>query len=118
VLRDLLPLGSLSLTPMDADAGSHGLLLGDPLASLIAARRVAQIVHRRLRLQQRAATVGNAALMTAAALRWLPPMGTTLLHHGLALLLLLDSLRIESVRSQPDPVLPLPRRKPRQQRRP
>lgn len=118
VLRDLVPPGSLSLTPMDADVRSHGVLLGDPLASLIAARRVAQIVHRRLRLQQRAATAGNAALMTSAALRWLPPMGTTLLHHGLALLLLLDSLRIESVRSQPDPVLPLLRRKPKQQRRP
>lgn len=118
VLRDLVPPGSLSLTPMDADAGSHGVLLGDPLTNLIAARRVAQIVHRRLRLQQGAATAGNAALMTSAALRWLPPMGTILLHHGLALLLLLDSLRIESVRSQPNPVRPLLRRKPKQQRRP
>jgi hypothetical protein len=97
VLRDLVPPGSLSLTPTDADAGSHGVLLGDPLASLVAARRVAQRVHRRLRVQQGAATAANAALMTAAALRWLPPIGTSLLHHGFALLLLLDSLRVESL---------------------
>ncbi|MDP1902367.1 MAG: hypothetical protein Q8K96_18255 [Rubrivivax sp.] len=116
VLRDLVPPGSLSLTPTDADAGSHGVLLGDPLASLVAARRVAQVVHRRLRLQQGAATAGNAALMTSAALRWLPPMGTTLLHHGLALMLLLHSLRFESVRSLSNPVRPSPRRKTKLQR--
>lgn len=111
VLRDLVPPGSLSLTPTDADAGSHGVLLGDPLASLVAARHVAQVVHRRLRLQQGVSTTGNAALMTAAALRWLPPIGTTLLHHGLALVLLLDSLRFESVRSQANPLHPSLRRK-------
>jgi cation transport ATPase len=111
VLRDLVPAGSMSLTPMDADAGSHGVLLGDPLASLVAARRLAQVVHRRLRLQQGAASAGNAALMTSAALRWLPPMATTLLHHGLALLLVLDSLRFESARSQPGREHPQPVRK-------
>jgi hypothetical protein len=103
VLRDLVPPGSLSLTPTDADAGSHGVLLGDPLASLVAARSVAQRVHRRLRLQQGSATGMNAVLMTAAALRWLPPIGTALLHHGFALLLLLDSLRIESLQAPQDP---------------
>lgn len=97
VLRDLVPPGSLSLTPTDGDAGSHGVLLGDPLTSLVAARRVAQRVHRRLRLQQGTATAVNAALMTAAALRWLPPIGTSLVHHAFALLLLLDSLRVESL---------------------
>jgi cation transport ATPase len=102
VLRDLVPPGSLSLTPADADAGSHGVLLGDPLASLVAARRLAQRVHRQLRLQQGSATAANAVLMTAAALRWLPPMGTSLLHHGFALLLLLDSLRIESLEATQD----------------
>ncbi len=102
VLRDLVPPGSLSLTPTDADVGSHGVLLGDPLASLVAARRLAQRVHRQLRLQQGSATAMNAALMTAAALRWLPPIGTSLLHHGFALLLLLDSLRIESLAAQQD----------------
>ena len=102
VLRDLLPPGSLSLCPTDADAGSHGMLLGDPLQSLVAARRVARIVHRRLRLQQGAAVAVNAALMTASALRRLPPIASALLHHGFVLLLLLDSLRVESLVVQPD----------------
>ena len=106
VLRDLVPPGSLSLSPMDSDAGSHGVLLGDPLQSLVAARRVAQLVHRRLRLQQGTAVAANAALMTAAGLRWLPPMATALLHHGHALLLLLDSLRIESLAAPPAPSAP------------
>jgi cation transport ATPase len=97
VLRDLVPPGSLSLAPMDADAGAHGVLLDDPLASLAAARRVARAVHRRLRLHQGTAVGANAALMTAAALRWLPPMATALLHHGFAMLLLLDGLRLESL---------------------
>jgi cation transport ATPase len=101
VLRDLVPPGSLSLAPMDADAGAHGVLLDDPLASLVAARRVARAVHRRLRLQQGSAVAANAALMTAAALRWLPPIGTSLLHHGFASLLLLDSLRVESLDAPP-----------------
>lgn len=101
VLRDLVPPGSLSLSPADGDAGSHGILLGDPLASLVAARRIAQRVHRRLRLQQGTAVAANAGLMTAAALRWLPPIAITLLHHGHALLLLLDSLRMESLTAPP-----------------
>lgn len=127
VLRDLVPPGSLSLCPMDADAGSHGVLLGDPLASLVAARRAAQGVHRRLRLQQGAAVTVNSFLMTAAALRWLSPMGTALLHHGFALLLLLDSLRVERIdapKERPGPAArtstttpgrpkAAPRRKPR-----
>lgn len=119
VLRDLVPPGSLSLTPTDADAGSHGVLLGDPLASLVAARRVAQRVHRRLRLQQGAATAANAALMAAAALRWLPPIGTSLLHHGFALLLLLDSLRVESLAAPldaPAAALPQPEKMSRRRR--
>ena len=101
VLRDLVPPGSLSLSPSEGDAGSHGILLGDPLGSLVAARRIAQRVHRRLRLQQGTAVAANAGLMTAAALRWLPPMAITLLHHAHALLLLLDSLRMESLAVSP-----------------
>jgi Cd2+/Zn2+-exporting ATPase len=97
VLRDLVPPGSISLTPAQADIGAHGVLLGDPLAGLETARRLARIVHRRLRLQQNAAVGVNAALMTAAALRWLPPIATALLHHGFAVLVLLDSLRIEAL---------------------
>ncbi|RPH63413.1 MAG: hypothetical protein EHM83_10125, partial [Burkholderiales bacterium] len=110
VLRDLVPPGSLSLCPMDADVGSHGVLLGDPLASLVAARRVAGTVHRRVRRQQGTAVTANAALMTAAALRWLPPMATTLLHHGFALLLLLDSVRLEALDMLPDRQWPVPGR--------
>lgn len=103
-LRDLVPPGSLGLTPMDAEAGAHGMLLDDPLASLVAARRAARAVHRRLALHQGAATALNAGLMMASALRWIPPLGTTLLHHGFALVLLLDSLRLEGLAPpQPEP---------------
>lgn len=118
VLRDLVPPGSLSLTPADADAGSHGVLLGDPLVSLYAARCVAQTVHKRMHMQQMAASVGNAVMMTAAALRWLPPMGTALMHHALAFLLLLYSLRIESIRPKQNPPEPsiLPNQKQRRHR--
>lgn len=100
VLRDLVPPGSLSLAPTDAEAGAHGVLLGDPLADLERARELARSVHRRLRLHHGAAAGANAVLMTASALRWLPPMATTLLNHGFALLVLLDSLRIESLGAQ------------------
>lgn len=110
VLRDLVPPGSLSLCPMDSDGGSHGVLLGDPLQSLVAARQIAQQVHRRLRLQQGTAVAANAALMTAAALQWLPPIAIALLHHTHALLLLLDSLRIESLDASPEPLKQAPRR--------
>ncbi len=116
VWRDLVPPGSVSLCPVDADAGAHGVLLGDPLASLVAARRVGQSVHRRLRRQQAAALASNAALMTAA----LPCAGCrprrciALLHHGFVFALLLDSARIEALDAavapasdQPD-VAPLP----------
>jgi len=99
VLRDLVPPGSLSLTPAQADAGAHGVLLGDPLLGLETARRLASTVHRRLRTQQQVAIGANAALMTAAAVRWLPPIATALFHHGFALLVLLDSLRIEALGS-------------------
>jgi len=108
VLRDLVPPGSLSLTPAQADAGAHGVLLGDPLAGLEAGRRLAQQVHRRLRLQQGAAVAASAALMTAAALRWLPPIATSLLHHGFALLVLLDSLRVEALAAPASPPSPGP----------
>lgn len=95
VLRDLVPPGGLSLTPANADTGAHGVLLGDPLASLEHARALAVRVRRRLRAQQNLAVAANAALMTASALRWLPPMATALLHHGFALAVLLDGLLLE-----------------------
>lgn len=94
VLRDALPPGGLGLCPIDADAGAHGVLLGDPLASLVAARRVARHVHARVHRQRGAATVVNAVLMTASALRWAAPLATAAAHHGFAALLLVDSLRI------------------------
>jgi Cu2+-exporting ATPase len=103
VLRDLLPPGSLSLTTPEADAGAHGVLLGDPLAALVAARRLAQRVHRRLRRQHTASASLNSMLMAASALRWIPPMGSALVHHGFALLLLLDSLRLEPVTAGAEP---------------
>lgn len=110
VLRDLVPPDSL--IPSDGDAGSHGILLGEPLGSVVAARRTAQRVHPRLRLQKVTAVAANAGLMTAAALRWLPPMAITLLHHAHALLLLLDSLRMESLAVSPAVAEPdNPRRK-------
>lgn len=102
VLRDLVPPGSLGLTPMDADAGSHGVLLDDPLVSLVAARTLARKVHRRLRRQQNAALVLNAVLMTLSAVRWLRPMGSALVHHGFALALLLDSHRLEGLTVPPN----------------
>jgi hypothetical protein len=80
-------------------------------------------VHRRLRLQQGAAVAANAALMTAAALRWLPAIATSLLHHGFALLVLLDSLRIEALEAPalqpptPDPPERPPATAPRRQRK-
>lgn len=95
-LRDLVPAGSLGLSPMEADsAGPHGVLTGDPLASLLAARSVAVRLQQRLHRWQDASVVVNAALMSASASRLLPPMATTLLHHGFALLMLLDSLLVE-----------------------
>ncbi len=105
-LRDLVPPGSLGLAPLAAEAGPHGVLVGDPLASLLAARRVARTVDRRLRRHQSVAAAGNAAMLTASALRALPPMATALMHHGLALLLLLDSLRLENLGG--DEARPLP----------
>lgn len=96
-LRDLLPPGSLSLTPTDADAGAHGVLLGDPMASLVSARSVARRVHRRLMAHQQAAAIVNAGLMMSSALEWLPPIGNALFNNGFAVLLLLDSLRLEAM---------------------
>jgi hypothetical protein len=99
ILRDRVPPGGLSLVPAEADAGAHGVLLGDPLASLVAARRIAMTVATHVHRQQVAATAINAGLMLASALRLAPPLATTLVHHGFAFALLADSIRIESTRS-------------------
>jgi cation transport ATPase len=102
VLRDLVPPGSLSLTTAEAEVGAHGVLLGDPLAALLQARRAALRVQRRLRLHHGAAVGTNALLMSASALRWWSPIVTTLMHHGFGLIALLDSLRL----AQADTVSP------------
>jgi hypothetical protein len=87
------------LAPLDAEAGPHGVLAGDPLATLLSARRLARVIERRLRRRHRFAVAANAALMTAGAVRWLSPMAVTLMHHGAGLLLLMDSLRLEALRT-------------------
>ncbi|MCX8113932.1 MAG: hypothetical protein N3D71_02550 [Burkholderiaceae bacterium] len=93
-LRDLLPPGGLSVCPVDAEAGAHGVLLGEPLPSLLAARAAAMAVRRRLRRHFGAAVTVNAGLMVAAAMRWLPPLATAGIKHGLAFLLLRESARL------------------------
>jgi cation transport ATPase len=94
VLRDVVPPGSLGLAPLEAESGPHGVLVGDPLASLLAARRAAQAIARRLQRREGLAVAADAALMGASAVRLLPPLATTLLHQAVALLLLLDGALI------------------------
>lgn len=96
-LRDLLPPGGLSLCPAEADAGAHGVLLGEPLRSLIAARGVATTLYGKLRRQFGATTAANAALMVASGLRLIPPLATTTLHHTATLLLLRSSMGLAGV---------------------
>jgi cation transport ATPase len=103
-LRDLLPPGGLSLCPVDADAGAHGVLLGDPLPSLIAARALAQRIRRELRWRFGRAVALNAGLMTTSALQWLPPWSTALLKYGSALLLLEESARLARLRVPGPPI--------------
>jgi hypothetical protein len=99
-LRDLLPPGGLSLCPVDAEAGAHGVLLGDPLASLVAARSTAMAVRRQLRGQTAGSVTLNAALMVGAAMRWLPPIATAMIKHGAGLLLLQQGSRLARVRGK------------------
>ena len=93
-LRDLLPPGGLSLCPVDAEAGAHGVLLGEPLPSLLAARRAAIAIRRAVRRQFGASVTLNAGLMIAAAMKWLPPIATASVKHGLIFLLLERSARL------------------------
>ncbi|HQR54438.1 MAG TPA: hypothetical protein PLW72_00520 [Burkholderiaceae bacterium] len=96
-LRDLLPPGGLSLCPVDAEAGAHGVLLGEPLPSLLAARQAAVAVRRALRRQFGRSVTLNAGLMIAAAMRWLPPIAIASIKHGLAFILLEESARLARV---------------------
>jgi cation-transporting P-type ATPase C len=93
-LRDLLPPGGLSLCPVDAEAGAHGVLLGEPLASLLTARRAARDLRAALRARFGVSVALNSALMVAAAMRWLPPIATAAVKHGFSLLLLQQSARL------------------------
>lgn len=100
-LRELLPPGGLSLCPVDAEAGAHGVLLAEPLTALVNARATAQRLRGRLRRDMGVAVSANALLMIAAAMRWLPPIGTTLVKHGIGLALLERSARLAHVRGEP-----------------
>lgn len=102
-LRDLLPPGGLSLCPVDAEAGAHGVLLGEPLAALLAARATALELRSQLRRRFGRSVTLNAALMVAAALRWLPPIATTTIRHGLVFLLLQESMGLAQVRAGKPP---------------
>jgi hypothetical protein len=96
-LRDLLPPGGLSLCPAESEAGAHGVLIGEPLHSLIAARVVASTLYGKLRHQFGATMAANAALMIVSGLRLIPPIATTTLHHTATLLLLRSSMGLAGV---------------------
>jgi cation transport ATPase len=93
-LRDILPPGGLSLCPIDAEAGAHGVLLGDPLAALLSARTEAGRLRRSLRWQFGSSVTANSALMVAAAMRLASPLAVSMLRHGFAFLLLQQSARL------------------------
>lgn len=98
-LRDLLPPGGLSLCPIDAEAGAHGVLLGEPLAALLAARESARDVQATLRRHFGRSVTLNAALMVAAARGVLPPLATASLRHVLVFLLLRQSAALARPRA-------------------
>jgi len=105
-LRDLLPPGGLSLCPVEADAGAHGVLLGEPLPSLIAARALSRRIRRELRWRFGRSVALNAGLMTASALQVVPPWSAALLKYGSALLLLEESVRLARLRTEIPPSAP------------
>lgn len=100
-LRELLPPGGLSLCPVHAEAGAHGVLLGEPLPSLLAARSLARRLRRTLRGRFGRAVAANATLMTVGALGWLPPWVSAATKYGLALLLLERSAALAELRAPP-----------------
>lgn len=101
-LRDILPPGGLSLCPVDAEAGAHGVLLGDdPLAALLSARGQAQRLRRALRWQFGSSVTANSVLMVLAAMQAASPLAISALRHGFALLLLGASSRLARVAPSP-----------------
>jgi len=93
-MRDLLPPGGLSLCPVDAEAGAHGVLLGEPLSSLVSARAVAQELRADIRRHFGGSMVLNAGLMVVSALAAVPPISVALARHGFSAVLLAQSARL------------------------
>lgn len=81
-LRDLLPVGGLSLCPAEAEAGAHGVFLGDPLHCLVRGRALAMDLRQRLRVAFGVNVAIDAATMFAAGLRMTPPIVTAGLRHA------------------------------------
>jgi cation-transporting P-type ATPase C len=102
-LRDILPPGGVSLCPVDAEAGAHGVLLGDPLAALLCARAEAQRLRRALRWQFGSSVTANSVLMVLAAMQAASPLAISALRHGFALLLLGSSARLARAGLPPAP---------------
>jgi cation transport ATPase len=96
-LRAFVPSGGLSLCSTEAEAGAHGVLLGDPLGSLVAARAAALHVRSRLRIDFGLAVTMNSLLLLASGLRILPPIATAALGHGFSFALLARSLAIADI---------------------
>ncbi|MGZ8256106.1 MAG: hypothetical protein ACXWVT_14720, partial [Burkholderiaceae bacterium] len=90
-MRDLLPPGGLSLCPVDAEAGAHGVLLGEPLSSLVSARAVAQGLRADIRRHFGGSMALNAGLMVVSALAAVPPISVALVRHGFSAVLLAQS---------------------------
>jgi cation transport ATPase len=93
-MRDLLPPGGLSLCPVDAEAGAHGVLLGEPVSSLVSARAVAQELRGDIRRHFGGSMVLNAGLMVVSALAAVPPISVALARHGFSAVLLAQSARL------------------------
>ncbi len=102
--RAQVPPGAVTLAPVAAETPAHFLLLGDPAPALIGARELAREMRRRERRRIRYASIANAALMSASALRWLPPEASAVLHQAVALACMIDALALR--RLVPDINLP------------
>lgn len=107
-MRDLLPSGGLSLCPADAEAGAHGVLLGDPLRSLVDGRAAARALRKRLRRDFAMTVTANAGLLVGSGLRLIPPIATATLHHLFALALLRRSVDLAAIDTTLPADLPAP----------
>ena len=114
-LRDILPPGGLSLCPVDAEAGAHGVLIGEPLAALLSARTEAARLRRALRWQFGSSVAANSVLMVLAGMQAVSPLAISALRHGFALLLLLQNARL--ARASAPPAAAATTTRPRSRRR-